>query len=134
MIMEEYTMGYINDTFDVAIKINLENGIYQFTPDSSTGKTFLANKLKKYGDLGEPVTSVTYRDVEKNHIEIDSNKDYAVILFDRYDLYSDKITDLITSLGKKSIVLVDSKIPLIIPWTPIGYCTIQFSPSKIEVN
>lgn len=130
---EENTLSYINHNYEIDLDINLANGAYQFTPDSSTGKTFLYQQLKKYNGFGDPVLGFSYSDSKEDLSLLD--KDYLIVMFDRYDLYNDGILeDKIRDLSTRAIVLIDSKRAIAVPRLSINYCTIKFSPLKIEVN
>ena len=127
-------MGYINNTFQTSISINLDNGVYFFIPDSGAGKTFLCKKIKEYNRVGEPVYAISYDDVNRFiDSDIEVMKKSKVNLFDRYDLYSDLFIDLIKELSKSSVVLIDTKQLLFIPGVKINYCMIKLKLSGIEV-
>ena len=125
-------MSYNIDKYDTIIDINLNNGIYTFTPDSATGKSWLCKTLKKYKRLGEPVVAFTYEDIQDGQ---DLNKkvqpNIVLYMLDIYDLYYNKYIDILKELGKKAIVLVDSKKHLIIPYTQIKHCLIKINQNKI---
>lgn len=126
-------MSYINHKYEIDLDINLDNGAYQFIPDSSTGKTFLYQQLKKYNRFGDPVLGFSYDNSKEDLSLLD--EDYSIVIFDRYDLYSDSIIeDKIRNLATKAIVLIDSKRAIAVPRLRTKYCTIKFSPLKIEVN
>lgn len=126
-------IGYKNTTFETEIDISLPNGDYQFVLDSSTGKTYLANKLKEYRRLGKPVTAVSYVDFTENTMKL-LDREYNVVLIDRYDLYSGKLDNIIAELGARTTVLVDFKLGLKIPRVKVNYCIIKFNLYKIEVK
>lgn len=96
------------------IKVELENGVYVFDGDSSTGKTYLCNLLKEKCCYGEPVTGYSYDDYLLN-VDIGTrlipNK-YKVIMLDRYDMFHGVGEDLIKACAKNAVVLIDSKTPL----------------------
>lgn len=123
------------DKYDVSINIDLKNGIYIFDNISATGKTRLAKMLKQYESYGEPVTSYTYEDKQRN-IPIDnvlkSNK-YKLIALDRYDLYKGDGVELIKKCAKTSIILIDCKNDM--AFTDIDdWCSIKMSPTTIEIE
>lgn len=102
---------YTNDYFKVKLAINLENGVYLLNAESATGKTRLCKELRnqylKFGD----VYSVTYHSLKPDKIQLSSQGDFKVIMFDRFDLYSQdaEVKDLILKYCEQSIILIDCK-------------------------
>ncbi len=93
------------------VTIDLDNGLYLFDNESSTGKTRLFKCLRDNQKYGEFVASYSYDDyllgipIEKVLVP---NK-YKVIMLDRYDMYNGVGKDLILSCISNTIILVDCK-------------------------
>lgn len=124
---------YKNEDYNVKIYINLENGVYNFTGLSATGKTRLCKLLRDMEIQDKNVIGYTFED-EKLGINLENQIDKLnpkVIMLDRFDLYKDKFTDKIEEWGKNSIVLVDCKGNLDADY---DYCSISLYEDKIEVD
>ena len=125
---------YKNDKFSKKINIDAENGVYVFTCESASGKTYLCKELKKLREAGEPVVSFTFSDYInglnlKEQVEKIKPK---VIMLDRYDMYDKIFNNDIIEWGKNSIVLVDHKSPHFL--NSVYTCCISFDPYEIEVR
>ena len=125
---------YKNDKFSKKINIDAENGVYVFTCESASGKTYLCKELKKLREAGEPVVSFTFSDYInglnlKEQVEKIKPK---VIMLDRYDMYDKIFNNDIIEWGKNSIVLVDHKSPYFL--NSVYTCCISFDPYEIEVR
>lgn len=122
------------DKYNVKINIKLENGIYTFDRESSTGKTRLYKVLRQYQSVGEPVSAYTYQDKKLGiPIEsvIDSSK-FKLIMLDRYDMYNGDAIELIKKHSKNSIILIDCKLALK-GNIDDNWCYIEMTPDLIEV-
>lgn len=89
----------------VGIKCNLPNGIYTLGMLSCTGKTRLCKLLKLYNRGGKNVDSFSFEEVGK----IDPPSSGDLVLFDRFDKYSDRYIDTIKNISKSGVVLLDLK-------------------------
>lgn len=130
--------GYKVDSYDVNIDIKLKNGVYRMQSESSIGKTYLSKTLDSYNELGEPVYCITYKDTKDKNINItlENLLKYKVIMFDRYDMYSNFYHNIIRELCNRSIVLLDSKVNPNIEGIHggIGYCFLSRNDNCIEVK
>lgn len=101
--------------FDIrgkSVSIELEPGIYVFTCETSTGKTFLCDALKTFKKLGQPVGGFTYSDIQDGRTLEDYLGDIKprCLMVDRYDMYVGKCDKIIEKLAQNGcIVLVDLK-------------------------
>lgn len=123
------------DKYLVKIEINLENGIYLFNNESSTGKTRLCKLFKEYQAYGEAVASYTYNDKLLGHSISDILKPnkFKVILLDRYDLYEGDGKELINKCAENTIILVDCKDNFTVT-NDEEWCYINMEYNRIEVN
>ena len=124
---------YKNDKFSKKINIDTENGVYVFTCESASGKTYLCKELKKLREAGEPVVSFTFSDYInglnlKEQVEKIKPK---VIMLDRYDMYDKAFNNDIIEWGNNSIVLIDHKSPYFL--NSADTCCISFDSYEIEV-
>lgn len=120
----------------IKININLENGLWNLDLDSATGKTRLLKVLKDFEDYGEPVVGYTYNDYLANKFDLRQYLDIKqpkVIMFDRYDKYSQAYGDVLEKWRDKAIVLVDSKSDFNLPQID-DLTTISMRPDSIEVH
>lgn len=121
--------------FRTDIIINLENDIYQFAPNSATGKTRLFNLLKSYRHGDQSIVLYTYNDyINKVNLGevLKEVKDIRLIFIDRYDLYFNSFAEDIQNYRDKSIILIDSKRAL--EFNDVyTMCGINMSESLIEV-
>lgn len=120
---------------DVVVSVNLDNGIYQFCCESSTGKTRLYNTVKKYQRAGYNAAAYSYTDFQDglNFEDVINKVQPSLLVIDRYDMFSDKYQEDILKVAKDCIVLIDSKDVL----TFNDYyttCTIDMTPVTIEVE
>lgn len=122
------------DSLNVTVKINLNNGIYQFDCESSTGKTRLYKVLRDYQRCGVNVISYSYNDLidglDLRNILLNKNPD--LILLDRYDMYNTLYHKELISLESSCIVLIDSKEMLKFGEYDL-VCGINLLPESIEV-
>ena len=101
--------------YDPYIASYLMPGIYKAGLYSSTGKTYLANALKKYYSYGYNVYSVTYNDIlianrEGRKIELPKLQPNALVIIDRYDMYRGQLVEDIEKLSYDSAVIIDTKL------------------------
>lgn len=125
---------YKCDEYSVSISIDLDPGLYLFTEEASTGKSFLCRLLKRYCSYGEPVKGITATDFENKYTlrELIGNKHYEVIMLDRYAMYPNYDTELLEHLSKDSIILIASKqIPN--EFDDIDICSIIFEEGSLRV-
>lgn len=125
---------YAINNSDVELIFSLENGLYLFEPEASTGKTRLCKEIRKHQQYGEDIASYSYED-KQSGIDIQTvlNSDqYKVIMLDRYDMYNGDGAELIKECAKHSIVLIDCKSGLNFV-ADDDLCMIEMTPSKIEV-
>lgn len=120
------------------VHIRLSNGVYVFQKESGAGKSYLAERLHALRGVGEPVDSISISDLKKfgNPEEALSGVDFKlsdlqVVMFDRYDLYAGKFTEVIQALANTCIVLVDCKG--LSGLGAVSRCNISFSKTEIEV-
>ena len=92
------------DKYRVKIKVNLDNGVYEFEHYSNTGKSYLCSLCKQYYIYGESVDGYDYYDYKKK-MEIPRGLNLLVV--DRYDMFSE-FDDVLKEIGRESIVLVTS--------------------------
>lgn len=127
-----WTNNYGGKQFLPRVELNLNPGIYVFTKDSAIGKTRLYKALKDVKKFRD-VVAYTYEDTFDNN-EIDSLAANAkVIMFDRYDLYRNKFTDIICKYSDNAIILIDCKDTEDLD---VGYdlCYIDMSIKEINVT
>lgn len=124
---------YKNEEYRPIINIDLDKGVYIFDSESATGKTYLCKQLKKLQAYGEPVISFTYDDILRRTNLNDIDKQYEVIMLDRYDLYREEGQGLINKFKDESIILVDCKIGYI-DNIDSEICYIELTDNNIEVS
>ena len=127
-----WTNNYNGEQYIPYVTIDLDPGIYVFSRDRATGKTRLYKALldvKRYKD----VVAYTYEDTFDNKDLSNSVKTAKVIMFDRYDLYRNKFTDIICKYSDKAIILIDCKNTEDLD---VGYdfCKIDMSIARITVT
>lgn len=117
-----------------AVRIEFERGIHTFQPESSTGKSWLAEQLQNLHRMGEPVMSITYNDVLDNVVDrkLEAAEKCKIIMFDRYDMYNGEYLEKMKSLAQKSMILVDCKMGIVHLLDELS-CEIQCSRDLIEV-
>ena len=101
----------------MSITVDLVPGIYYFTSESGTGKTFLCELLKKLQRQGEKVDGYTYEDKEngRNLPDYLKTMDLDVVMIDRYAMYNGEFAEYIIELSERAVVLIDCKTePLLI--------------------
>lgn len=122
------------NNYTTELEFNLSNGVYTFSNESATGKTWLSKLMDEYRAFGEPVASYTYNDKLKG-IPIQTVLNplkFKVVLLDRYDLYLGDGYDIINTCCKDCVILVDCKSNYKV--NPIeGLCEINIEPNKIKV-
>lgn len=123
----------ITNTFKKII-INLENGIYTFSNDSATGKTYLF-KLLKERTSNTKLLCITLNDViyEVNVKALIEKNRPTLIFFDRYDRYEGKFKEIILEQIDKAIVLLDYKHGTLFN-AQAKDCYIQLLQDRIEVG
>ena len=90
---------------EVAIEIDLENGVYEFEHQGGTGKTYLCKLLTKLSQEGYPFATVTYKE---GAVVVTGDLETAkLIIFDRLDLYVQSYNmEQMEKLGSHAIVLL----------------------------
>ena len=83
------------------VNIDLEPGLYNFHPDSATGKTLLVKMIKSLGEKDK--IAITYHDIlmglDLNRIISNNPK---ILILDRFDLYDEEAVKL-EGLKKKRL-------------------------------
>ncbi len=147
---------YTNTNFPIDIYIQLDNGIYIFNHESSTGKTRLFKALRGIQIFEQLVHKIdeepvqnhasiltyTYNDLLLYNIELepllnDCLIDHkSVIILDRYDLYgSEMYVDVLERISKHSIILIDCNIiEKVSSFTDDKICFIEMSETSIIVT
>ena len=124
---------YKNEDYNIKIYINLENGVYNFTGLSATGKTRLCKLLRKIEARENNVIGYTFED-EKLGINLENqiNKlNPKVIMLDRLDMYPEEFMQDIQEWGKNTIVLLDYKGSANFNE---DWCDIEMTADSIEVD
>lgn len=122
------------DIYNVAIDINLDNGIYIFDNESASGKTRLCKLFKRYQAYGVPVSAYTYNDYCIGlPIENVIDRKFKVILLDRYDLYEGIGAELIRQCARDSIILIDCKGNFTVT-NEDDWCIVNMTQDRIEVT
>lgn len=101
-----WTNAYNGEQYYPHIEIDLEPGIYVFSKMSATGKTRLYKALvdvKRYRDT----VAYTYEDTFDNRDISHLVGNAKVIMFDRYDMYRNKFTDIICKYCDSAIILIE---------------------------
>ena len=121
-------MGIKLDEYNIKVDVQLENGIYRFTNQSSTGKSYLYNTMSMYLKGKVPVFGINYTDYLKgvNLNKAVKNRARLVVL-DRYDMYKGEFDREINELCKNGIVLIDCKSPTSLKAI---YCVIKLLDSN----
>lgn len=119
---------YCNDKYSLKIDIKLNNGVYVFPNESSSGKSWLCKRLKRMHELGEPVNAYTFSDRfhSQELEEILIPQKYKVILLDRFDIYKNECHNLIKKCSNDSIILIDCKDNFNVD--------VDFKISRISIN
>ena len=90
------------------VNIDLEPGLYNFHPDSATGKTLLVKMIKSLGEKDK--IAITYHDIlmglDLNRIISNNPK---ILILDRFDLYDEEAVKLERKKKKDCITIVDYK-------------------------
>lgn len=90
------------------VNIDLEPGLYNFHPDSATGKTLLVKMVKSIGEKNK--IAITYHDMLMG---LDIEKIIAgkpqLLILDRFDLYDHEAGKLEVLKHSNCITLVDYK-------------------------
>lgn len=110
--------------------ISLENGMYAITKSTSEDTTKLSDLLRKFTSYGESVISYTYFDYIRGESLQDflNNKEYSVVMLDRYDLYYFEFIDTILELSRNSVVLIDTRRT-----EDVKKCVVRISKEAIDV-
>lgn len=125
---------YRLDEFDVKVHVNLDNGLYRFENQSSTGKTWLCKTLKQYRTAGAQVAGYTYADkVAGLPVRSIFYKDTKLVVVDRCTLYSEEVTEELLKHCKDTIILVDIKDLSQELAQLCDVCFIEIYPNKIVV-
>lgn len=126
---------YINDKYAIKIHINLENGLYVFDNEASTGKTRLFKALRDCEKSGEQIGTYTYNDKLQNRRleDVLIPTKYKLIMLDRYDMYNGEGAELINECAKSSIVLVDCKGTFTVS-SEDKWCILNMSKDTIHVS
>lgn len=124
---------YKNEDYNVKIYINLENGVYNFTGLSATGKTRLCKLLRELEASNGEVIGYTFND---KNLGIDLRSQVKklnpkVIMLDRLDMYPEEFMQDIQEWGKNAIVLLDYKGSANFNE---DWCYIKMTSNSIEVN
>lgn len=122
---------------DLTININCRKGLYAFYDDSATGKSYLVKVLKSLAITNaEEICVITYNEMmtEEACISRLLNKQYAVVVLDRLDLYlTEHIEECISRIREECVVLVDlknwNKFRKICP----NLCDIEFDLKGFEI-
>lgn len=96
------------------VHIDLSNGVWLFSNESSSGKSLLCKYLKQLRKKGFPVAAYDYNDYSSG-VPIESvliPDKFDVIELDRYSLFNGIAADLIQECSKGSVILIDCKQPL----------------------
>lgn len=102
---------YSIEKYRMKIRAQLPNGLYRFTRQSATGKTYLTKVLNTYRCYGEPVGTYTYWDFQEG-VSLEARaQGCKLFVVDRYDMYYGYALEEIRALGERCIVLVDVKTP-----------------------
>lgn len=118
------------------IVINLDNGVYCLSMDSSVGKSALAKWLRDLNVRhGEKVNSIRGAEgTKEEHLGRFIPSGCKVFMLDDYDLYNGKFVDEIKALREEAIVLVDCKMLPRFNF-PVHRCHIWFrNQNLIEVG
>lgn len=119
------------------VTIDLQTGLYLFTPLSATGKTYLASVLQKLSDRDERVVVYSYREY-RNHVNLErltEERNCEILLLDRYDMYngSEDVVQAALRVAKHGIVLIDVKAAEVPGISECKYADIKLSSDRIEV-
>lgn len=121
------------ETTTLSIKVELQNGIYQFTSLSATGKTRLRKCILQLHSIYPQVTAYSYEDFTRGvDLETIVSRDTKLLVIDRYDMYNTSFHDVINELSKRMIILIDSKSNIYFT-DDITPCIIKMTESSIEV-
>lgn len=129
----------------ISIDIKAEPGIYTFSKQSGTGKTYLRNTLNQLRLAGEPVIGFNVADeLDLNNFdsmvksgEIYNNK---VVMLDRYDLRAKELgcmySEIINKLSDRCIVLIECKRSLYVTGLTklVGGCSIEFDLHSFTIK
>lgn len=125
---------YLNDRYSTKIDIQLDNGLYEFSDESATGKTRLYKTLRDMQRYGEQVLGYSYNDLQYG-TDLSSllaqNKDIKVLLIDRYDMFYGEYAEEIIRCSKNCIVMIDCKQG--IAFADTETCFIEMSDYCINV-
>ena len=125
---------YVNDGYSTKIDIQLDNGLYEFSDESATGKTRLYKALRDMQRYGEPVLGYSYNDLQYGtdlKSLLAQNKDIKVLLIDRYDMFYEEYAEEVIKYSKNCIVMIDCKKG--IDFADTETCFIEMSDYCIKV-
>lgn len=92
------------------IESDISYGIYKMGANSGTGKSYMFDIFSKIGPLGLKCGGYTYGDYVRGlDPECVLNPPKEVVIFDRYDLYSNIFGDKLQKYRNETLILVDSK-------------------------
>lgn len=116
------------------VSIQLEPGLYIFTPDSATGKTYLAKTLCKLAEEDSSIFVYSYADYLR--APLPNLRLKKVVVLDRYDMYSgdERIPEVVTEASRYAVVLLDAKASVVPNICSDGYVDITLEPGLIEVS
>lgn len=125
---------YRLDKYSIKLQIDCAPGLYLFSPYSASGKSYLAQLVRKYYGFGEPVNSYTYEDyVGGLSLEaVLGRGPYSLFVVDRYDMYYGAAIDALVRLGECCVVLVDVKQPT--PLLHNNLCSVSLKEDEIRVS
>lgn len=120
------------------ITVSLEPGLYIFTPDSATGKTYMTKTLRTQAEEDNRVFVYTYGDYVRNP-DVEAllrGRQFELLLFDRYDMYSqnEKVARAVTQAAARAVVLLDAKASRIPYICAEGYVDLTFTVDEMEVH
>lgn len=121
------------------LNIELEPGVYLFSLDSGTGKTYtrrVLNDVARYRDT----LAYSYEDyicgrtLEEELKRVGGNP--KVLLLDRYDIYVNEyhsIVNVVNALSESTIILVDLKNPDRLPFNYDDLAFIDLTEGEIDI-
>lgn len=93
---------------DIIIESNVDVGLYTFDKESAIGKSRLCQLIAVLKARG---VNVDYYDYTKycDHVILSNTDNIMLFVIDRYDMYNGELTDVISKLYNKCLVVIDSK-------------------------
>lgn len=128
MLMEFQCFNKMN------VRINLNPGIYRFGNESASGKTYMYKLLTSLSNRKDILgVSASNYHVFKNSIEeLINNFNVQLVIFDRYDMYSEYFEDVMLKYSSEIVFLIDCKRSCSIRRNT-KRCYIELYRDKIEV-